>query len=288
MTRARKPAPLRAVVIGLGKAGGALVASLTSLAAPSGKRARIAIVQKARRLPRTLRPCDVLFLAVPDDALAHVDQQLAVLLGKSAAPPPIVVHLSGAKGTEALARVGAHAIVGTFHPLASLDGKHAIPAGTLIAVAATRAQARVQLERLARAIGCVPAHVPSQQRARYHAGAVVSANLAVALLAKGVDLLVAAGVPRKLARVSLARLLQSQADNAIARELADALTGPIARGDAGTVARHLALLDGSDPELAAVYRALSRVLIDDVTRHDARTKAALRETLTPVMAPKPK
>ena len=168
--------------------------------------------------------------------------------------------------------------VGTFHPLASLDGRRAIPRGTLIAVDATSVRAQRTLTSLARRCALVPAHVPSRERARYHAGAVVSANLAVALLHHGVALLEGAGVPPELARGSLARLLRSQAENAIARPLAQALTGPVARGDAGTLARHVQTL-ADDHELLALYRTLSRTLIDDVTAHPPATKRALMRAL---------
>jgi predicted short-subunit dehydrogenase-like oxidoreductase (DUF2520 family) len=261
---------MRAAVVGLGKAGGALVASLRA--------ARIVIAMKSRRLPRKLpaamHDVDVLFVAVPDDALAEVDAALATC----SALPPLVVHLSGARGTEALARTGARTTVGTFHPLASLDGTHPIPSGTLVAIDATHARARAALVKLAKRCKLVPALVPSDKRARYHAGAVVSANLAVALLQRGVELLVQSGVPEELARVSLARLLRSQADNAIAHPLSRALTGPIARGDAGTVKRHVKEL-AHDHEVLALYRALSSILVSDVVTHTPAQERALKRAL---------
>jgi predicted short-subunit dehydrogenase-like oxidoreductase (DUF2520 family) len=247
-------------VIGGGRAGG-------SLARTPGITVRVLVhrdlrVNTAPRAP--WRECALVVLAVPDDALGGVARALASL----AFLPPLVVHMSGALGPSVLLPLLAErgVSIGTFHPLASLDGKGRIPVKTLVAVDAraripklTRA-VLAQLSAMAKRMKLAPAHVPEDKRALYHAGAVVAGNLPVALLAYGVRLLVDAGVPEHVARASLARLLASQADNAIAAPLARALTGPVARGDTGTIARHLAALDAAHPEIAAVYRELTAVL----------------------------
>ncbi|MBI1949063.1 MAG: DUF2520 domain-containing protein [Deltaproteobacteria bacterium] len=259
-------------VLGLGKAGGALVASF--------ERAQVPIVARARRLAALARrrghlDSATLFLAVPDEALPGVVAALAAW----PALPRAVVHLSGARGLDVLEPLAARAAIGSFHPLASLDGRGPVPAGTLIAWDAHGASAGARLAALARRIGGVPAHVRDDARTLYHAGAVVAGNLPVALLHEGVSLLVEAGVPRTTARVALARLLRSQADNAERRALSLALSGPVARGDADTLARHLRALDRDHPALARLYRELSRVLVDDVSGHDAPTKRRLARAL---------
>jgi len=222
-------------------------------------------------LPASIARADILVIAVPDDAIAAVAAKL------SAAPvlPRLVVHLSGRQGAAALSSLLERVEVGSFHPLASLDGKSAIPRGTLIAVdASSPAQVRA-LEKIARAMKCTPARIAEKDRIAYHAGAVVAGNLPVALLSKGIDLLVSAGVPEKLARESLARLLVSAAENAVKSPLSRALTGPIARGDINTVRQHLTLIDDVDVDLAALYRALSRILIDDVVSLSGKQKRGL-------------
>jgi predicted short-subunit dehydrogenase-like oxidoreductase (DUF2520 family) len=193
------------------------------------------------------------------------------------------VHMSGAKGASVLAPLlGRGCSVGTFHPLASLDGKHAIPRGTFIAIDTNGTHAREserKLASLAKRMKLVPGTVRERDRVRYHAGAVVAGNLATALLHEGVELLVRSGVARDVARVSLARLLASTAHNAIARPLDEALTGPVARGDVATIAGHVALLDREDATLAALYRALSAVLVDDVSAHSPTVRKRLRSAL---------
>ncbi len=252
----------------------------------------MSVVAKAARLSRLTRTlawhsARTLFLAVPDDAIDEVAHDLARIGAKIGAKgkalPPLVVHMSGAKGASALAQLVAHGCtVGTFHPLASLDGAHAIPRGTFIAVDTLGPRAREsarKLSSIAKRMKLVPGTVRERDRVRYHAGAVVAGNLATALLHEGVELLVRSGVARDVARVSLARLLASTAQNAIARPLAEALTGPVARGDIATIAGHVALLNREDAALAALYRALSTVLIDDVSAHRPTVRKRLRAAL---------
>ena len=268
-------APPRIAILGLGKAGGSLLAS--------ARAADIDVVAKAARLPgltrtRTWLEADVLFVAVPDDAIEHVAQALAA----KRALPKLVVHLSGAKGASALDALRARSpscALGTFHPLAALDGTSPIPARTFIALEGTSRFARSALSSLAKRMGLSPGFVAEEDRLRYHTGAVVAGNLAVALLHEGVQLMVRSGVPEKRARESLARLLASTAHNAIALPLSQALSGPVARGDIDTLTRHVALLDGEDVALASLYRTLSRVLIDDVSAHDASVRRRLRTSI---------
>lgn len=270
----RRVAPSGVAVLGLGKAGGALIASFA--------RARLPVVARARRLSslarrRALLDGTTLFLAVPDDALISVVESLSGWPSL----PRAVVHLSGARGLDVLEPLAGRTSIGSFHPLASLDGRHPVPAGTLIAWDARAASTGARLAALARRIGGTPARVRDQQRTLYHAGAVVAGNLPVALLHEGMGLLVDAGVPMRAARVALSRLLRSQADNAERTDLAAALSGPVARGDADTLARHLRALDDARPALAALYRELSRILVDSVVAPMARTRGRLRRALTP-------
>jgi predicted short-subunit dehydrogenase-like oxidoreductase (DUF2520 family) len=262
----------RVAVLGLGRAGGSLVASLQD-AGIHVVGARRAHLLKAS----ALRDVEALFLAVPDDAIADTARKLAPRKDL----PRLVVHLAGSHGTAILDALPARVARGCFHPLASLDGERPIPPRTLLAVDASTKTATRALLALGARIGGTPRVIPSSWRVLYHASAVISANLAVALLDQGVRLLRDAGVEDALAREVLARLLRSQADNAIHKPLSRALTGPVARGDVGTVKRHVDALDARAPKLAALYRELSLILVDDVAKNAPRTKAALRDALTP-------
>jgi predicted short-subunit dehydrogenase-like oxidoreductase (DUF2520 family) len=110
--------------------------------------------------------------------------------------------------------------------------------------------------------------VPAGARARYHAAATIAANHLVALLAQAMRVADDAGVPP----AALLPLVRATVDNVDALGPAGALTGPVARGDADTVARHLDALTDRD---AALYRALAREALELSGRDDP----ALRELL---------
>jgi predicted short-subunit dehydrogenase-like oxidoreductase (DUF2520 family) len=123
----------------------------------------------------------------------------------------------------------------------------------------------------------VPWRVVDGDRAAYHAAAVVAGNLATALLQLGVEQLGAIGVDEEVARVSLARLLASTGERAVALPLPQALTGPVARHDGGTLRAHLQAL--RDPVTVEVYRRLTAVLIERVVAADDVQRRALAAAL---------
>ena len=236
-------APLRVTVVGRGKAGGSLMASL--------RRARMKPVSLSSRESLRLAHVDIVLLAVSDDAITDVAERLDV------APGVIVAHVAGARGLEALPIKLRR---GVFHPLAALDGTQPIPAETLCATDGDDDLIDATLHALARRLRLQPRRVVDVDRARYHAGAVIAGNLATALLQLGVEQLQRAGIDEAVARTSLARLLASTAQRAIEAPLGEAVTGPVARGDVATVALHLAVLDDDD-DAADAYRLLSRLLV---------------------------
>jgi len=274
----------RVAVVGLGRAGSALVRSLVdadqeivALVSAHATRApadaRAPIFTDVRALDGL--PVDVCLLAVPDGALDDVARALAAL----DTPPSIVAHLAGARGPSALAALGERAAA--FHPLAALARDVPVPKGALVAIDARGDAPRATLVSLARALGLAPVVVDEGSRALYHAGAVVTANLSLALVALGERLLARAGVDEATAHAGLAILLRSAAENLTrAPTIEAALTGPIARGDDETVRAHLVAL-GSDKEARAIYRALSRALVDHspAARRDPSTRAALLRAL---------
>jgi predicted short-subunit dehydrogenase-like oxidoreductase (DUF2520 family) len=109
-------------------------------------------------------------------------------------------------------------------------------------------------------MGAEPVVVAEESRPLYHAALAHTANHLVTLVAQGLDLLVAAGV--EAGDRVLAPLLSAALDNAL-RHGDAALTGPVARGDAGTVAAHLAALSGAGVTgVEGTYRALARATAD--------------------------
>jgi predicted short-subunit dehydrogenase-like oxidoreductase (DUF2520 family) len=196
----------------------------------------------------------VLFLAVPDGAVAEAAARVASL-GPS--PELAVVHLSGALGLDALDALRANPR-GSFHPLQSFPAPREPAAfrGITVAVDATTPALRRRLSALARSLGARPRHVPDSERVRYHAAAVFASNFVNAAFDEGARLLETLGWTEKESVAALLPLLDGAVANIHARGPRAALTGPIRRGDADTVRRHLEAVD--NPEL---YRMLALVAL---------------------------
>jgi len=263
---ADRPARLAVGVIGAGRVGAVLGAALqraghriVGVAAVSRDSLRRAetLVPQAPVLPPddVAAVCDLLVVAVPDDVLADLVRGLAASGVLRAGT--MVAHTSGAHGAavlEPLTRVGALPMA--LHPVMTFTGTEVDLqrlAGACFGVTAPDAL-RLAAEALVIEMGAEPVWVEEEARPLYHAALAVGANHLVTLVAQSADMLAHAGVEQP-ARM-LGPLLGAALDNALRRgDLA--LTGPVARGDAGTVRAHLATLD--TPESIAAYVAMSRL-----------------------------
>ncbi len=242
---------LRVVIFGAGKVGRALTREIRA-ASP-----KWSVVLRPRRLglPRKPFACDFLVLAVRDGEIEYFASQIAEkrLLGRDAA----CVHLSGSLGPDALAPLrNVCGGVAQMHPLIAFASTTRSPAlanghmhlsGDRFAVARARA--------LARHLGMAPRALKKVDLAGYHAAAALVSNGGTALAAMAAELFVKSGVPPKLAPQLLGPLLRSVATNITEVGFPNALTGPIRRGDAKAVAKHLAAIESYVPEGAALYAA---------------------------------
>lgn len=187
----------------------------------------------------------MIFLTVPDDAVAIVASRLAAQ-GDSIPATVSFVHASGALELGALEPLRLRHAVGSFHPLRSFPepGPPEAFRGIVIGVDASSEPLRRELNRLARDLGAKPKRVDDAERAIYHAAAVYASNYVVALLAEAVGLLERSGWTEEEAVQALIPLAEGAIANVRKRGPVAALTGPIRRGDAKTVARHLGALAG--------------------------------------------
>lgn len=243
-------------IFGAGKVGAGLSRSLKALGYS------VTLRPQRKGLPK--KPIDAPFviLAVRDRDLAPLAERIrdAGLLGHEEA---VVVHCAGALGPEPLAALRTEKIsVAQMHPMISFASTEKTPSllrgqlhvdGDPKAVRAAR--------KLGKKLGMTPRTIEGIDRVLYHAAAGLVANGAAALAAGGVDLLGAAGVSREVAAAMLGPLLRSVADNVEALGLPAALTGPVRRGDAAGVARHLETLERVAPHLVPVYVAASRLQV---------------------------
>ena len=197
---------------------------------------------------------DVTLMALADDAIRPFAADMAThLLGHHGA----VVHLSGAQDAAALAPLAAVGIqTGAFHPLQTFAHKRApILSGTAFAVEADE-PLHSTLRTLVTDLDGILLDIPPASRALYHAAGAFTANYTVALMAQAVALLEQCGIPRATGLQALLPLLRGTVDSLGDTGLPNALTGPIARGDSGTVQRHLAALENHAPQHLPLYHLL--------------------------------
>jgi predicted short-subunit dehydrogenase-like oxidoreductase (DUF2520 family) len=260
------PARLRVGVIGAGRVGAVLGAALAAaghdvvaaagLSAASAERA-------ARLLPgvpllpadEVVAAADLVVLAVPDDTLAGLVAGLAETGAWRAGQ--LTFHTSGAHGLAVLApaeRVGVLPLA--LHPAMTFSGA-AEDADRVLGApfgVTSRAEHRAVAETLVLEMGGEPFFVAEDDRRLYHAALVTGANHLVTLVAEAADLLRAAGVaaPSQV----LAPLLTAALDNGLRRG-DRGLTGPVSRGDVGTVRDHLETLTERSPQSVAAYVAMA-------------------------------
>jgi len=265
------PARLRVGIIGPGRAGTALGVALTqaghevtavsAVSDTSVRRAHEHFPAATITEPAgVLAGADLVLLTVPDDALPGLISGISAT--GAGVGGRLLAHTSGRYGTAVLdpaARLGALPLA--LHPVMTFTGRSDdVPRMRGISFGITApGPLRPVAEALVIEMGGEPVFIAEENRGLYHAALAGAANHLVTLVAESCDLLKAAGAhdPARM----LSPLLFAALDNAL--RLGDAgLTGPVARGDAGTVAGHLAALRDAAPEALAVYIALARLTAD--------------------------
>jgi predicted short-subunit dehydrogenase-like oxidoreductase (DUF2520 family) len=203
---------------------------------------------------------DLVLLAVPDDALeglvAGLVQTGAIHAGQ------FVAHPSGRFGIGVLDPVRAvGALPLAIHPDMTFTGTSVDVARLEDCPFGVTAPESVRpvAEALVVEMGGDPVWVPEEARVLYHAGVAFGANYLMTVVLESLDLLREAGMedPQRL----MAPLLSAALDNAL-RHGDSSLTGPVARGDAATVAEHLRRIRDVSPVAADGYRALARLTAD--------------------------
>jgi predicted short-subunit dehydrogenase-like oxidoreductase (DUF2520 family) len=251
--------------IGAGTVGTALATRL------SQKGARITAASSrnlisAERLASSLPHChaysspqevadvaELIFITTPDDAIAEVANEVHWHPGES------VVHCSGAHSLDILKPVNqAGANVGSFHPLQTFaDINQAVEnlPGSTFAIEAEEPLLST-LKELTSLLDGDWIELKPGDKVVYHAAAVFACNYMVTLVELATDLWQTLGVPQKEATKALIPLLRGTVNNINNIGLPDCLTGPISRGDLGTISKHLTALKDKNPSLLAAYKQL--------------------------------
>jgi predicted short-subunit dehydrogenase-like oxidoreductase (DUF2520 family) len=236
-------------------AAGHTIAGVTGRDPAASAEAAAALSAPALGWGDAMPEADLLVIAVRDDAIEEVAVHLAPLAGEVRG----AVHLSGLTSLEALEPFMGICAVGSFHPLQTLPDPESGAVrleGAWLAVTSDDDLLSDDLFRLATSMGAHPFELPDDSKALYHAAAAAAANYPLAALAMSRRLFEAAGVPFDAA----GPLVRAVVDNAFALGPEAALTGPIARGDVGTVAGQRAAVEAAVPELMEDFLAMGRAV----------------------------
>jgi predicted short-subunit dehydrogenase-like oxidoreductase (DUF2520 family) len=208
-------------------------------------------------LNRAQLKADVLWLCVPDAAIAPVTRRLVQRAGARGLKGQIVVHSSGALSTAELkAAAKAGASVGSVHPLMSFPTRTPVPLQGVPFGVEADAPARRILYAIVRRVGGHPFLIKTGNKALYHAVGMLSSPLLVSHLVAAQQAAALAGFGPRQARRLIEPIARATLENVFARGAGKSFSGPIARGDVQTIRLHLQALK-AHPMLAGVYRSLA-------------------------------
>ena len=274
--------PLDVAIVGAGRVGCSIA---RALAVRNHRIVAVSVAQQSS-IPRILDvlgqvpiadaedaalAANVVVLAVPDDALAAAATRLARGLRQGA----VVVHTSGIHGTDVLAPCGDN--VSAIHPAQTIPEPTSDLTDVYFGITGPE-HMREWSWWFVGELGGIPIDVPEDKRVLYHAALSMASNFTVALAADAAELLGDAK--------PLEPLLRQTVDNIVRIGADAALTGPIVRGDAGTVRKHVAALTEQAPHLLEVYVANARRTLDQAVksgRLDEAKAKAVAEALEEAM-----
>lgn len=259
----------RIAVIGAGKVGSALaialqnaghlvmgVASRTQSAAET-LAARVGAAKAGIKIKQAVRQAEVILITTPDRQIAVVVE--ALLKEDAIRSGQFVFHACGSQSAETLAAVrDAGAIIGSMHPLqafSTIEGAVQSIPGTYFAIDGDAA-AIAAAKQMIVDIGGQSFVIPSAQRALYHAAACMASNYTVAVIHSAVQMFKALGITETEAIAALSPIMRGTFANIVRAGTVNALTGPIVRGDVGTIEKHLAQIAELSPKESTIYAQL--------------------------------
>jgi len=237
----RKSAPQALTIVGPGRVGSSIAAA--------ARKAGLQVDLAGRELTAAQVDAQVVLLCVPDSAIDEVATRIRSLEG----PPRMLGHASGATSLDPLSGEQGEPVF-SIHPLQTVPDGQTSLTGCPAAIAGSTGDAVAMASGLAEVIGMLPFEVAESDRAAYHAAASIASNYLVTLEQVAAGMLERIGVENP--RSVLAPLVRQSLSNW--EQLgAGALTGPIARGDLGTVEQHRTAIMANDPELLEMYDVMA-------------------------------
>ncbi|TVO78669.1 Rossmann-like and DUF2520 domain-containing protein [Sedimenticola selenatireducens] len=288
----------RIALIGAGAAGSAIILALHQAGYPIigvASRRLDSAKQCAERVECPLATtdaakvsvnADIIFIATPDDQITTACQAIAdqgVIR-----PGQLFIHLSGARTSDALAaaqRKGAETL--SLHPIQALADPvkgASLLKNTYFCLEGTAA-AVTKAMPLINSLSGKTLVIPATKKAQYHAALCMASNYLITLESVAVSLLEQIGVDRMAGMQALLPLIQGSVENLAHSGLPNALTGPISRGDAETIAHHIDSLRDIPQEYQSLYRILGKETIQlalDKGGLSAEAAEQIKVLLTPL------
>lgn len=255
---------------------------VTAVASRRGDAARelAAVLDTCRAVDdpqQVVEAADIVFLAIPDDSIGTIANTLRFDAAFARVARKALVHCSGATSIDVLAGAAAQgALTGGFHPLYLFGGTPADVeriAGCSITIEAQGELAEA-LKTLARTLSCHPLEIPPGERMLYHGAAHYAASFALCALSEAVELWRALGLSEEDTLRALLPMLGGTIETARDKGLANALAGPVSRGDAALLQKQLARFEALGGDHAALYGLLTRRAVA-LARQRANPPAAL-------------
>lgn len=252
----------RCLALGFARAG----YPVTAVASRRGDTARelaavLGACQAVEDPQQVVEAADIVFLATPDDSIGTIANTLQFDGAIARGARKALVHCSGATGVDILAGAAAQGVLtGGFHPLFLFSGAPGDVdriAGCSITIEANDELAQA-LKTLARSMSCHPLEIPAGQRMLYHGAAHYAASFALCALSEAVELWRTLGLNEEDALRALLPMLSGTIDTAREKGLANALAGPVSRGDAALLQKQLACFEALGSDHAALYGLLTR------------------------------
>lgn len=204
---------------------------------------------------------DFILITTPDDTISSACREVA--LGPSI-KNKFVFHMSGAGDLALLESAKkAGAIVGSIHPLqsfSSIDQAIQNIPGSYFAITADN-KAKTLAKNIVCNLGGIPFFISSSQKPLYHAAACIASNYLVALLHTVEAIYKAIGLNEKDAKKAYLPLVYGSLKNIEKSDSVSSLTGPIARGDSGTIKKHTASISKNLPQFSSLYSSLGLITV---------------------------
>ena len=266
----------RIAVVGAGRLGAALLKALTRLSQYKISAVIDININRAEKYARLLdasiyssnvsdlEPVDLIFITVPDDTIQHIANDLAVLAQQSKITN-FVFHASGALSSEIFDSLRKCKIeTGSIHPVQAFSGLNDDDkklSHIYFGIEGTEGAIEKMIQ-IVTALNSKFLVIPGEQKKSYHLACTLASNYVVALIKPVVEILKKMGFSENEGKQIIFPLLINSIENIKEGSINEALTGPIVRGDIGTIEKHIQILKNSFPDYENVYKELGKIALD--------------------------